>query len=214
MNQPEKESFQKDIQNKSPYKVFRQTLEKDFFGEIRLRHLKDELVREKLIAMDIYCPFGLTELLLQLNTGNWGGFKQTDKNALNPFQKALFDLRSATEPDLDIGELTFLLQDTTIIISRIDHNSIADQLHAILTALGEHLLHFSRGLSELPFEIFVPIFEEQHIEAGVPLFNQRKRLGYLKFWGLYFDSDEQTDPVIYDLDERCIIEGDFYLLNA
>ena len=214
MNQPEKESFQKEIQNKSPYKLFRQNLEKEFFGEIRLRHLEDELVREKLIAMDAYCPFTLTELLHQLNTGNWGGFKQSDKNALNPFQKALFDLRSATEPDLDIGELTFLLLDTTIIISRIDHNSIADQLHAILMALGEHLLHFSRGLSEIPFEIFVPIFEEQTLEAGVPLYNQRKRLGYLKFWGLYFDSDEQTDPVIYDLSERALVEGDFYLLNA
>ena len=214
MDQPKKVEFQKELPNKSPYKIFQQNLEKDFFGEIRLRQLDDELVREKLIALDIICPFALTELLLQLNTGNWGGFKQADKNALNPFQKALFDLRSVTEPDLDIGELTFLLSDTTIIISRIDHNSIADQLQAILNSLAEHLLHFSRGLSELPFEIFIPIFEERHLEAGVPLFNQRKRLGYLKFWGLYFDSDEQTDPVIYDLEERALVEGDFYLLNA
>lgn len=214
MDQPEKMKFQEELKNISPIKSFRQNLEKNFFGSIHMRELEDDLVRERLLALDVECPFALTDLLFQLNTGNWGGFKQTDKNALNPFQKALFDLRSETEPDLDIGELTFILNDTTIIISRIDHNSISDQLHEILNALADHLLHFSRGLSELPFEIFVPIFEERHIEAGVPLYNQRKRLGYLKFWGLYFDSDEQTDPVIYDLEERSIVEGDFYLLNA
>lgn len=214
MNQPEKTKFHEELKNKSPIEAFKRNLEKNFFGTIHLRELEDELVSERLIAVVVECPFALTDLLFQLNTGNWGGFKPTDKNALNPFQKAMFDLRSTTEPDLDVGELTFVLNDTSIIVSRIDHNSISDQLHEILNALADHLLHFSRGLSELPFEIFVPIFEEQHIEAGVPLFNQRKRLGYLKFWGLYFDSDEQTDPVIYDLDERSIVEGDFYLLNA
>lgn len=214
MNRPERMKFHEELKNKSPIEAFKRNLEKNFFGTIHLRELEDELVSERLIALVVECPFALTDLLFQLNTGNWGGFKQTDKNALNPFQKALLDLRSATEPDLDIGELSFVLNDTTIIVSRIDHNSISDQLHEILNALADHLLHFSRGLSELPFEIFVPIFEEQHIEAGIPIFNQRKRLGYLKFWGLYFDSDEQTDPVIYDLDERSIVEGDFYLLNA
>lgn len=190
--------------------VFGKGIEKYFFSKVTIR--KYTSVKTSVhLAIELDCNLGLAEMLFHFNKGAWGNFGQSNLS----FEKLLRHLALENDIHVDIEEFTFIFKDTTIVINKIYNNSIAQQLNNILKQIGNHYVHFSKGLTEMPYEIYIPVFEEsvqardtllQNIEAG----NHRGR-DYFKFWGLYCDSEE--DAIIYDLKSSSIEQGELYMLN-
>ena len=215
-SQKNQDSFEQGKQVRELYGLngFKSQLERDFFAEATIQEvLTEEKTIELIVELD--CNFGLTESLFYLNNGNWGSFYTTKskKSEASPFQKALFNLSEENGVNIDISELTINLRDTSIITTKIYTHSIPDQLGNILCSISENFVHFTKALTEMPYEIFVPIFEEQEqgvLSKGVS--THKSKTDYFDFWGLYFEST--IDSAVYDLKNKSIIdESDFFLLN-
>ena len=105
---------------------------------------------------------GLTESLFHLNNGTWGSFRNAIAGEVktSPFQAALWELESNTKTIFDIKELSIHLRDTSIIIYKLPNHQIQDNLESILDHISGNFVYFTRGLSQMPYEIFVPIHEE------------------------------------------------------
>jgi hypothetical protein len=116
---------------------------------------------------------------------------------------------------LDISELTINLMDTTILVSKIYQQSISDQLENITAALFDHNIYYTKGLTETPFEIFIPVFEEDTLECNAKLenivTNNNNDHDYFDFWGVYYDLN--SEAAIYDLNSKKIIHGDIQILS-
>lgn len=207
--------YRKNLKGLRGIHNFKNHLERDFFANATVREVFTENSLDLIIELD--CNFGLTESLFYLNNGNWGSFytSKTEKPKASPFQTALFNLSEENQVNVDIAELSINLRDTSIIVTKIYNNSIPDELGNILCSINENFVHFTKGLSEMPYEIFVPVFEEQesepnNLQAGIS--TKKSKTDYFDFWGLYFEST--PDSSIYDLKNKSIIdESDFFLLN-
>ncbi len=116
---------------------------------------------------------------------------------------------------LDIGEFSLFFKDTTIVISKIYDNSIPEQFDTIFTEIGKNYVHFSKGLSEIPYEIYVPVFEDSKDENNAVINNievsNNSKKDFYKYWALYFDSEE--DAIIYNLEKSRLENGDLFMLN-
>ena len=193
--------------------ALKRILERDFFAEatIDVYHNKSTKI-DLVIYLD--CNFGLTESLFHLNNGNWGNYQNCISNDVrtSPFQTALLELENDNGIAVDIKELSIYLKDTSIIITRLPNLRIQDHLECILNAMSGNFVHFTKGLSEMPYEIFVPIYEETENSFSHSEKKHNKKPDYLEFWGLYFEGEE--DSSVYDVKNKVIIEqSDFFLLN-
>jgi hypothetical protein len=204
------EGFNSDL-NIEGLDAFRKSLEKYFFAEVTIRDCSSQKTSLQL-AIELDCNLSLVEMLFHFNKGAWGNFRQGKSS----FGQLLRHLIHESNEILDVEEFTLFLKDTTLVINKIYNKSIPEQLHRIFTEIGKHYVHFSKGLTETPYEIYIPVFEEEcstgndtllrNIEAG----NHTKE-DYLKYWGLYCESEE--DAVIYDLKNTKIEQGDLFMLN-
>ncbi len=150
-------------------------------------------------------------MLQHFKLGTWGGFDTSDSGLV----KSLKQLRTINNRIIDIEELSFYLNDTSVIVNKIYEDSILEQLERILKKLASHQFHLTKGMTEVPYEIFVPVFEEIFLDEEAIL-QERKagynsKLDYFKFWGLYFYSEE--DAVIYDVKKKAIISGNLQTFN-
>lgn len=185
---------------------FKNDLERHFFAKAGVCNYTSDK-NESLLAIELNCNLALVELLFYFNRGDWGkdGFLTTH----------LRDLAKINGVTVDIDELSIHLKDTSIVINRIYNQSIAQQFENILTEIAHHYVHFTKGLSEVPYEIFVPVFEETNLETNTSFLNMahgnNTRNDYFRYWGAYYLS--QNDPSIYDLDSLSLISGDLYMLN-
>ena len=190
--------------------TFVKHLEKHFYSTVTVCNTSNN---ENFIelSLELHCNLSLVEMLFHFTKGNWGSFAyshSTLSGLMNQFKQE-------NDSNIDLEEFTLFFKDTTIIINKIYENSIIEQLHTILKQVGKHFVHFSKELTETPYEIFIPVFEE--CAKGNNLLYQNissdrySATDYLKFWGLYFDS--ATDGVIYDLGKNTIEEGDLFMLN-
>ncbi|CAZ98876.1 hypothetical protein Q4603_05310 [Zobellia galactanivorans] len=190
---------------------FANSLEKLFFAEATILNCTDRSLRTNL-AIELNCNISLAEMLFHFNKGTWGSFKPSKTS----FIKLINDLITKSGTQVDIEEFTFFLNDTAIVINKIYDNSIPEQLNDVIAAICKHYVHFSKGLTEIPYEIYVPVFEEKHHEendiliTNIETDNNTKK-DYFKYWGLYFESED--DAVIYDLKSTTIENGDLFMLN-
>lgn len=190
---------------------FKNNLEKHFFSQVSIRDYTNESATTRLV-LELNCNFGLTEMLHHLNSGTWGNF---DSKSLS-FTHMLEMLRESNDSSIEIEELSIFLKDTSIVINEIYNESIPEQLEAILSSVSENFGHFTKGLKEIPYEIYVPVFEENLLENDSTTMNiksgNNKIKDYFKYWGLYFYSED--DALIYDLKNNTIISGDLHMLNG
>jgi len=196
--------------------TFKKSLEKDYFSKVTIRNCSpDRNFGNLVIEMD--CNFDLVEILFHLQKGTWGGIPilQGNKQIAPSFFNTLSRLRELNSLPIDVEELSIFFNDSSIIIKKIYAQSIEEQLGNILNSIAEHYVYLSKGLTETPNEIYVPVFEEDVLENDSILSKIRtgdnSEKDYFGFWGLYFGSEE--DAVIYDLGNKSIISGDLYLLN-
>jgi len=195
---------------------FRKSLEKDYFSNVAIRNCSSDSIRQNLV-IEMDCNFNLVEVLSHLQKGTWGRICSTQHSwsKSSPFSNALKTLNKLNNRGIDVEELSIFLKDTSIIIKNIFENSIEEQLRQILQTIAEHYVHFTKKFTETPYEIYIPVFEEDHFENDTKLKNIRNgnnnKKDYFEYWGLYFDSEK--DAVIYDLKNKSIIFGDLFMLN-
>ncbi len=194
----------------SGLETFLNLLEKDFFSRTTVYQCKSASGEIKLV-LELICDMSLAELLFHFNREAWGHFRPGEST----LSIALDILNGVNLNSIEIEELSILLKDTTIVIDRIYKNSIPEQLQEILIELGNHYVHLTNGLKEVPYEIYMPVFEGK---LSLEYLNSYNELGekitpkdYYNYWGLYFESEE--DALIYDLPNISIIPGDLYMLN-
>ncbi len=193
---------------------FKKSLEKDFFAECNITHnLGDDNLTTNLIV-SLNCNFNLTDILFHLNNDNWGGFLVENKEVPR-FERSIQDLIVKNERPLDILEFSIYLKDTSLIISNIYPQSITDSLGTILSTVSANFVHFTKGLTEMPYEIFLPVFKDKTFtdlcQSNFCTKHKECRKGYFDYWGLYFESNIENDPVIYDVKNKTITEGDLLL---
>lgn len=195
---------------------FKSDLERDYFSRITVRNCNPTAEIINLI-IELDCPLDLSEMLLQLKKGNWA---RTQKDPfteipISPLDNALFELQLLNDPLLDVEEFSIFLDDCSIIIKKIYHQSIQEQLVEIFEELCIHLEELTKNIIETPSEIYIPVFEEDLFHNDVKIANieqaNNDRVDYFKYWGLYFDNQE--DAAIYELGKRCIFNGELYMLN-
>jgi len=195
--------------------IFIKNLERDFFAEIIVTG-KHNCIAGLDLDLELHCNFGLTESLFHFNNGNWGNFHFNTAHPTlweSPLESALNELSTKNDIQIDLNELTIQFKDSSLIITKIYSKSIPEQLQNIITTVSENFVHFTKQLSEMPYEVFVPVFDDDsfaHQECAQK--NEKQNLDYFHYWGLYFDSAE--NPSIYNLKDKTIIdESDFFFLN-
>jgi len=188
------------------------SLEKHYFADVSLRNYNSNAYAVEM-TIDMRCHLSLLEMLEFYTKSRWG-FNGVEASALKRSFDALTEVNTL---QLDIEELTLLLDDTSIVIKKIYNQSIPDQLNEILSEISNHYIYFSKGLTEKPYEIFVPVFEDCVTENGMdyPLFHGKEKTpkSYFEFWGVYLESQE--DSLIYDVRKNAYIPADldFYMLD-
>lgn len=192
---------------------FIKQLEKDFFAEVFVKcqyHTEEEKTD---IILDLHCNFGLTEGLHHFNSGNWGGFTgYSEQESIKlSFETAFGQLSANNNSTIDIAELSLHFKDTSIIVTRLEDRSIPEQLGSIINAVSEHFVYFTKGLTEMPYEIFVPVFEGSSPQKGLDF--EAGARNYFKHWGLYFENDPNHDVMVYTLDGKEMRKEDFFLLD-
>lgn len=185
---------------------FIDNLEKHFFSNVSLQTtFTSEDWSQLSIQMD--CNLTLSEILDHFGNGIWGNFVYQN----SVLGQSLDHLQELNESTIEIDEFSIILTDISIIIKSIKGLSIAAQLKDILTSLGNHKNHFSKGSTEKPYEIYIPVFEEDMSTDQLHTLKENNRLNkdYLKYWGIYFDSEDEA--LIYDLDNSQFIPADLNL---
>jgi len=204
--------------------TFQRHLEKEYFAKVTARNcttpaksLQGTNEQVAQLAIEMECNLDLVEILYYLQKGNWGvpAIPTRGKTPASAFYEALNGFRESNPFDIDVEELSLILKDTVIVIRRIFPQSIGEEFGQILQALAAHYVHFTRDLTETPYEIYLPVFEEE-VPNGNALIcpikrDQNTARDYYRYWALYFDSTE--DARIYDLDQKTIISGDLHMLN-
>ena len=187
---------------------FINSLEFYYFSQIKLKKNSSTL-HSINIVLEINCNLELLEMLSHFNTGRWGN---NGKNE-TPIHQCLELLVSKNNIIIDIEEVTILLNDTSIVIKRIYDRSIATQFDEILKLIASNYVFLTRGLTQKPYEIFVPIFEEDSLENIEPSTYAPQNIpkSYSEFWGIYLDKEDEAS--IYDVKRNTYISGNLEFLT-
>ncbi|WP_190808969.1 hypothetical protein [Flagellimonas sp. S3867] len=191
---------------------FTRALEKDFFAEANVQcQYNIKKFRADLIV-ELRCNYRLAESLHYYNKGNWGGFVKNDGTNLpkTPFSESYQNLYALNKGAVDIAEISLHFTDTTLVVARIYEQSIPEQLGAIIFKISENFVCLTKGLTEMPYEIFVPVFED----APQPCIEKENtEMSYYDHWGLYFDDNVNHDAMVYNLETKKLFKEDFFLLD-
>jgi len=190
---------------------FTKNLEKHFFSQATIRNCSSSNNTVNLVV-ELDCNFGLLEALHHFDKGTWGNFTCKE----NSFSGALEQLKESNIIDIEVEEFSLFLKDTSIIVNRIYNQSISKQLENIFSKLSEHAIHFTKGLTEIPYEVYIPVFEDNVMENESKLLmnirsGNNSEQDYFSFWGVYYYSED--DAVVYDLKNQSIIKGNLQMLN-
>lgn len=191
---------------------FRVSLERDYFCDISVRNQESNTYRCDL-ALGMHCNLSLRGLVQGYRERIWG--VQPEEGEANPLVVALDRLNLQNPVEVDIEEVAIFLQDTLITIKNIYPRSVAEQFGHLMAALADHYNHLAMLENSLPYEIYIPVFEEGETDPELPIQRPaslaRCSKDYLEYWGLYYETEE--DAVIYDLGKRTTITGELYMLN-
>ncbi|SDQ70056.1 hypothetical protein SAMN05216294_2252 [Flagellimonas zhangzhouensis] len=187
-------------------------LERDFFGTVRLNCKYDALSNKVDMVIYIHLNFQLLDCLRHFNNGDWVEVAIPKDNSIAcNLDKSLRELNAKNGIKFDISELSLHFEETTVIVSRLYERSIAKQMGKIISVIGQHYVYFTKGLTEMPYEIFVPVFEDDMPIAGNQL--KKNKSGYFDYWGLYYDYEHQHQAMIYSLRKKKLYQEDLFLFE-
>ncbi len=189
---------------------FKRQLEKAYFSEVQVRDCCSDSTSCSLI-IELGCSLHLHEAVQMLDQKDWGMYRH-GKTAL---QDAVAILQLQNELDINIEEVSIFLKDTSIIIKRIYPKSVEEQLCTLLGKIADHYHDITKASLETPYEIYIPVFEEDIMENDIQLeaieTANNQLTDYFSYWALYFESDEEA--VIYELSKRQMIGGELHMLD-
>ncbi len=199
---------------------FKKRLEQLFFSEVIISNSDINGETANLI-IEITCNFKLRQGLSNWKAGIWAQLSSiSNHDALknSEFYDLVVELREENSFPIEVVEFSMLFQDCNIIINQLYELSIPEQLDAILTELAGHYEKMTMGMRQVPYEIFIPVFEEDasccpHSAELVPNVNTERTEAsdYFDYWALYFE--DQEDALMYGLKARNIIGGELIMLN-
>ena len=194
---------------------FKSQLERDYFGEVQVRNCRTKPDQVNLI-IELDSNFSFREIIFFLKNKDWGNRNgQCTGIDITNFSKAINNLRTVNDLAIDVEEFSLFLTDSSIIIKKIYHNSIEEQISKLLDYLVEHYGSITKNQTETPYEVYIPVFEEDLLQNDVKIMaieqGQNDKTDYFGFWGLYFESED--DAVIYELSNKRIITGELLMLN-
>ena len=192
---------------------FLKFLEREFFAEAKMKCRFNNADNKAELILDLYFNFGLTESLRHFNEGDWSNntFPTGSQVRLSSsFTKALKKLNGQNSHNLDIAEASLHYSDTSIVISRTNDFSIPKQLGTILSKISEHFVYFTKGLTEMPYEVFVPVYEGKSQNVFEP---NKCQSNYFDYWGLYFEDTIHHKVMIYSLNDKQLYQEDLFLLE-
>ncbi len=200
--------FDKNLQIEG-LNAFAKNLEKHFFSKVIIRNLS--VVPEQIkLVIELTCNLEFIEVLDHLKKEMWGSFSSEKKSFASQMQQ----LRELNNIEIEIEELSIFLNDTSIIINKIYSQSIPEQLENILNEIVKSGHPFTQDQNEIPYEIYVPVYEESDLKEKTEINVESKlpcKKDYFSFWGLYFNSNE--DPMVYDLKNQILVDGSMQMLN-
>ncbi|MBD0776513.1 hypothetical protein HPE56_01810 [Maribacter sp. ANRC-HE7] len=186
--------------------AFTNNLEKFFFSEISIRNIATNDNQVRLI-IDLTCDLNLIEMIMHSYKGTWGTFSECKY----PFAHELAILEQYNNISFDVEEFTINLKDTSIIINKIYEQSISTHLDCVIRNLEKHYVQLTKGNVEIPYEIFVAVFEDDILTPELVSNQTKKTHNYASYWALYFESEQ--DAVIYDLKNNRFIYEDLHMIN-
>ncbi|QCX00234.1 hypothetical protein FGM00_08965 [Aggregatimonas sangjinii] len=198
--------------------LFKKRLEQLFFSDVIIRNSSCETQIAKLI-IEVSCNFNLWQGMSHLKSGIWAQFSRTSDRPVNTseFYNLVTQLQDQNDFPIEVEEVSIIFENCNVIINQIYDCSIPEQLDSILTELANHYSGLTKELQEVPYEIFIPVFEEQtntdvFSETLLPnvLNDTNRNIDYFNYWGLYFNSD--NDATIYDFNEKGITSGELNML--
>jgi len=195
---------------------FRKTLEREYFSRVTVRNCSTNNDFINLVV-EIVCPYNLSEMDQHLKAGSLAKTRNDPFTGLpiSPLDSALFELQLLNDQSIDVEEFSIFLEDCSIVIKRIYQQSIQEQLASIFSALAAHLNTITENFRKVPFEIYIPVFEEDLYENESQLAKIERTNNdikdYFQYWGLYFDHQEEA--TIYDLSCKQIFSGELYMLD-
>jgi len=212
---PEKTNQKSDKRQAKNLAIFKKSLEKNFFAEVVIQNKLVANTKVENLIINIHCNYNLSEIVTYVSNGTWGNIHENEKPT--PFIKAFNKLQNNNNKyTIDIEEFLIHFNDTTIIINKIYDNSIPDQLENILTQLANHYIYYTKGYTDIPYEIYIPIFEENiFIDNSIILDTKRTintKEDFFNYWSLYFSY--MDDAVVYDLKKRVDINASLCMLYS
>lgn len=188
---------------------FKKAIELGFFSDVTLKTSGTD--NQKLdLVVELDCPLNLLDILGHFNKGLWGS-NETTRSVLTQSFNIL--LEQNKELEIDIQEFTLYLKDTNVIIKNIYRHSIPEQFNNIITEIAQHYVSITKGLTEQPEEIFIPVFEDPltnpfdgHFQEKLP-----QPTSYNEYWGIYLDTAEEGE--IFDVRQKKFISAnlDYFL---
>lgn len=196
--------------------LFKKRLEQLFFSDVVIRNSNCRTDAAKLI-IEVSCNFNLWQGMSHLKSGIWAQFSRTaDRSVVtSEFYHLVIQLQEQNDFPIEVEEFSIIFENCNVIINQIYDCSIPEQLDSILTELANHYPRLTKNLQEVPYEIFIPVFEETtnpdvFSETLVPHVLTNTDIDYFNYWGLYFNSEK--DATIYDVNEKNITGGELNML--
>ena len=192
---------------------FQKSLELNYFSDVILKN-KGDLYPKIDLVLELNCSLNLIDVLGHSNKGLWG----TNDKAISTMAKSFETLLAQNQDlDIDLQEVSLFLNDTNIVVKRIYENSIPEQFNHIITEIAKQYIHITKGLTEQPEEIFVPVFEDTIPEVNSTSIGKVEKtptsLTYKEYWGIYLES--QVDGLIFDVQKNKFIPAhlDYCILD-
>lgn len=188
---------------------FRKAIELGFFSVVTLK--TSGIENQKLdLVVELDCPLNFLDILGHFNKGLWGSNETTTSVLTQSFNILL---EQNKELEIEIQEFTLYLKDTNVIIKNIYRHSIPEQFNHIITEIAEHYVSITKGLTEQPEEIFIPVFEDSLTNPFDCYFQEKlpQPTSYKEYWGIYLDAAEEGE--IFDVRQKKFITAklDYFL---
>lgn len=183
--------------------TFKKKLEKHFFAIVDIRKLMNDGKHVELVVeVDCTINFALAIQHFRVDVLSNVGVNS------NFLMNCLTELQHKNTETIDIKELSFLMSDTSIFIQQVCEYGVVQQLDNVMRILMNDYHSIISRFREIPREVHIPVLEDTNNvdDDSLLLAEFGKRTtekDYFTFWGLYFDSREDT--VIYDVEKSDFI---------
>ncbi len=190
--------------------TFKKEIEKYFFAEAIVRKNNSESSKTELI-LELRCNFSLADAI--------SFFKKElftePKSGIADLPRFISHLQKKNKSPIDISEFSMIMTDTTFVVQKIYKKSILEHWNNILHQLIDQYDTMVNSLNEIPYEIFVPVFNENRLRTNTKSsFNKYALVSakdYFNYWGLYFESE--PDGIVYDVRTSSLVFNELYILN-